>query len=459
MGKRALLVDSDTTAQAELVNRLPAFGYKTVLAFDGAEAVARLRSQHFDLCMTDCHLGGKAAGNAGAAPRHDGFAVLREALTRSPAVPVVMLTANATVVDAVSALRAGAHDFLSKPFQAAALEEVVRRVESPEPAAARCQGFQAGAVIGEHPEMKAVLERVARVADTDASILIRGETGTGKEVIARLIHASSPYAGGPFVAVNMAAIPEELAEAELFGHVRGAFTGADRHRLGRIVSANAGTIFFDEIGEMPRPLQAKLLRVLQDREVTPVGGSERIPVSVRVIAATHRNLEQLVADGRFREDLYYRLEVVPIDLPPLRVRRDDIPALAEHFRTLVNLREGRSVPGFEPEVMARLAAHDWPGNVRELANLVERLVVFASNRAVRLGDLPSHLRLDLVDLETGQLDLPTSGIDLRLLLTQLEDRLIGQALERTGGNKNRAAELLGMNRTTLVEKLRRRHVA
>ncbi len=458
MGKRVLLVDSDTTAQAELVNRLPAFGYTTVLAFDGAEAVARLRSQRFDLCMTDSQLAGAGGAATGIAGR-DGFAVLREAQARSPAVPVVMLTAHATVVEAVSALRAGAHSFLSKPVRPSALEEVVRQVESPDPEAVRGPRFQAGAVIGEHAEMRAVLDRVARVADTDASILIRGETGTGKEVIARLVHTSSPYAAGPFVAVNMAAIPEDLAESELFGHVRGAFTGADRHRLGRVVSANGGTIFFDEIGEMPRPLQAKLLRVLQEREVTPVGGTERIPVSVRVIAATHRNLEEMVADGRFREDLYYRLEVVPIDLPPLRVRRDDIPVLAEHFRHLVNLREGRSVPGFEPEVMARLTAHDWPGNVRELENLVERLVVIATNRMVVLGDLPSHLRLDLLDLEAGRLDLPAGGIDLRLLLTQLEDRLIAQALERTGGNKNRAAELLGMNRTTLVEKLRRRHVA
>jgi two-component system response regulator PilR (NtrC family) len=190
-----------------------------------------------------------------------------------------------------------------------------------------------------------------------------------------------------------------------------------------------------------------------------VGGTERIPVDVRIIAATHRDLEEMVADGTFREDLYYRLEVVPLEVPPLRARRDDIPALAEHFRREINARERREVPGFAPEVMDRLCVHDWPGNVRELENLVERLVVVAGNREVVLRDLPTHLRLDLVDLEAGHLDLPSSGVDLRMLLGQLEDRLIGQALVRTGGNKNRAAELLGMNRTTLVEKLRRRHVA
>ena len=210
---------------------------------------------------------------------------------------------------------------------------------------------------------------------------------------------------------------------------------------------------------MPRNLQAKLLRVLQDREVTPVGSSERIPVDVRVIAATHRNLEEMVRDGSFREDLYYRLEVVPIEVPPLRARREDIPALADHFRREVNAREGRYGAGLRARGDGSPLLHDWPGNVRELENLVERLVVVAGNREVALSDLPSHLRLDLVDLESGHLDLPSSGLDLRLLLTQLEDRLIGQALARTGGNKNRAAELLGMNRTTLVEKLRRRNFA
>jgi DNA-binding NtrC family response regulator len=454
MRGRILLVDGDTTAQAALVNFLSGIGCETVLAFDGAEAVARLRGGRFDLCLTDVRLPGPDI------PMLDGFAVLREAHRQTPAVPVVMLTAQATIFDAVSALRAGAVNFLPKPFHPSAVEEILRRIlESPAGRPARGRQTPEAAVIGEHPAMRTVLERIGRVADTDASILIRGETGTGKEVIARLIHASSSRSSGPFVAVNMAAIPESLAESELFGHVRGAFTGADKPRVGRFLSAHRGTLFFDEIGEMPRNLQAKLLRVLQDREVTPIGSAQPIPADVRVIAATHRNLEEMVGDGSFREDLYYRLEVVPIEVPPLRARRDDIPALAEHFRREINVREGRSVPGFAPEVMDRLCAHDWPGNVRELENLVERLVVVAGRREVTLDDLPPHLRLDLVDLESGHLDLPSSGLDLRMLLTQLEDRLIGQALERTGGNKNRAAELLGMNRTTLVEKLRRRNVA
>jgi transcriptional regulator with PAS, ATPase and Fis domain len=315
------------------------------------------------------------------------------------------------------------------------------------------------AVIGDHPAMRLVLERVDQIADTDASVLIRGETGTGKEIVARLVHGSSRRRSGPFLAVNMSAIPEALAEAELFGHVRGAFTGADRARVGRFLAANGGTLFLDEIGEMPRAVQVKLLRVLQEREVTPVGGSESIPVDVRVVAATHRNLEEMIAAGTFREDLFYRLDVVPIEIPPLRDRRHDIPALAEHFRAEVNARESRAVPGFALDVMHRLCAYHWPGNVRELENLVERLVVIAGNRMVVMQDLPAHLRTRVVDLESATTDLPQGGVDLRIFLTQLEERLIMQALDRTSGNKNRAAELLGMNRTTLVEKLRRRNVA
>jgi two-component system response regulator HydG len=454
MRGKILLVDEDTTVQASLVNLLSTLGYETISAFDGLEAIARLRGSRFDLCFTDVRLPGPDI------PVVDGYAVLREARRQTPPVPVVMLTAQATVADAVVALRAGAVNFLPKPFHPSAVAELLRRtVDVGARDVERPAQTPDAAVIGEHAAMQAVLDRIHRVADTDASVLIRGETGTGKEVIARLIHASSARSSGPFVAVNMAAIPESLAESELFGHVRGAFTGADRPRVGRFLSAHGGTLFFDEIGEMPRNLQAKLLRVLQDREVTPVGSGQSIPADVRVIAATHRNLEEMVKDGRFREDLFYRLEVVPIEVPPLRARRDDIPALAEHFRHEVNVREGRDVPGFQPEVIDRLYAHDWPGNVRELENLVQRLVIVAGNREVTLEDLPAHLRLNLVDLESGQLDLPSHGLDLRMLLTQLEDRLIGQAMARTGGNKNRAAELLGMNRTTLVEKLRRRNVA
>jgi transcriptional regulator with PAS, ATPase and Fis domain len=304
-----------------------------------------------------------------------------------------------------------------------------------------------------------VLEQVDQIADTDASVLIRGETGTGKEVIARLIHGASSRRTGPFVAVNMAAIPDELAEAELFGRVRGAFGDADSARPGRLLAASGGTLFLDEIGGMPKPLQGRLLRVLQDREVTPVGGRAPIRVDVRVVAATQCDVDELIADGRLREDFYYRLDVVPIEIPPLRARREDIPALAEHFRCEVNARENRSVPGFALDVMQRLSHYDWPGNVRELENLVERAIVIAGTRMVVMKDLPPHMRPQVLDLEQAARDLPLRGVDLRILLSEIEERMIAEALGRTGGNRNRAARLLRLSRATLVEKLRRRNVA
>jgi DNA-binding NtrC family response regulator len=450
MERAILLVDDDPSIHAGLVRLIKTLGYEAVAVDNGAEAIALLRAGSFELCVTDMHL-----------PGADGLAVLKQARACRPPVSTIVLSEQGTVADAVEALRVGAADVIAKPFHVSVLEQaMVRQLASPEATATwRARQTPGVAVIGEHPAMKQVLERVEQVAGTEASVLIRGETGTGKEVIARMIHGASHRRAAPFVVVNMAAIPEALAESELFGHVRGAFTGADKPRTGRLVSANRGTLFFDEIGDMPRSLQAKLLRVLQERVVTPVGASENISVDVRVVAATHRNLEAMVQDGTFREDLYYRLDVIPIEIPPLRERRQDIPALAEHFRNEVNAREGRSVLGFALDVMQRLSSYDWPGNVRELENLIERLVVVAAGRMVMIEDLPASLRTSVIDLESGTLELPASGVDLRTLLLQLEEKLIGQALERTGGNKNRAAELLGLNRTTLVEKLRRRNVA
>ena len=290
-------------------------------------------------------------------------------------------------------------------------------------------------------------------------MLIGGETGTGKEIIARLIHASSKRCGAPFVAVNLAAIPEPIAESELLGHLRGAFTNAERDRSGRILSAQGGTLFLDEIGDMPKQLQGKLLRVLQEREITPLGGRKAVPIDVRFVAATNRNLEKMVRAGAFREDLYYRLAVIPLEVPALRERRSDVAILVEHFRQEMNAKHGREVPGFSLQALQCLTEHDWPGNVRQLEHTIERLVLVAGNRIVGNEDLPPTLRSNVIDLSGGTLNLPASGVDLRMLLSQVEDRLIGQALDRTNGNKNQAAELLGMNRTTLVEKLRRKNVA
>jgi DNA-binding NtrC family response regulator len=446
MVRQVLFVGSDSATHAALARAL---GCAPTTSASAREAIEGLASGRFELCIVDAGL-----------PSGEAAAVIMKARACRPAVVAVALIAGGAVAAAVEALRAGAADVLAHPFHPSALEETLRRLMPAAPDRAMRGRPTAGvAAIGEHPAMRALLAQVGQIADTDASVLIRGETGTGKEVIARLLHGASARRTGPFVAVNMAAIPEPLAEAELFGHVRGAFTGAERPRAGRLSAAHGGTLFLDEIGEMPRSLQAKLLRVLQEREVTPVGGGTPHPIDVRVLAATQRDLEAMVEAGELREDLYYRLDVVPIEIPPLRERREDIAALAEHFRREVNAREGRSVPGFALDVMQRLSHYDWPGNVRELENLVERLVVVAGTRMVVMSDLPSHMRTEVVDLEQAARDLPATGVDLRVLLSGIEDRLIAEALARTGGNRNRAADLLRLNRTTLVEKLRRRNVA
>jgi len=448
MGKKILVVDDEPSAREQLSEILAAQGYLPTVAENGERALALMDSVCPDLCFTSLAMQGTS-----------GFDVLHSARRRQPMVPVIVMTIQGTISDAVTALRSGALDFVAKPFNSAAVQAAITRFLDASVPSNGWRPTQGAALIGEHPAIRLVLERIEQVANTDASVLIRGETGTGKEVVARLIHAASERRTGPFVAVNMAAIPEALAESELMGHMRGAFTGADRNREGKIASADGGTLFLDEIGDMPKSLQAKVLRVLQDKMVQPLGSNEHTSVNVRIIAATHRNLEQMVRDGEFREDLFYRLDVIPIEMPPLRDRPEDIPGLAEHFRKEMNARHGRSVTGFDPEVLDRLRGYEWPGNVRQLANVVERLVIVAPQRMVTVEDLPPNLRMSVLDLANTPLDLPASGVDLRLLLSQLEDKLIGQALKRTGGNKNRAAELLGLNRTTLVEKLRRRNVA
>ena len=304
--------------------------------------------------------------------------------------------------------------------------------------------------------MLRVLKLVDKVAPTDTSVLVLGESGTGKELIARALHERSDRAGKPLVPINCGAIPENLLESELFGHVKGAFTGAATARAGRFEVADGGTIFLDEIGEMSPQLQVKLLRVLQERCFEPVGGTRTLHVDVRVVAATNRDLEVEVAENRFREDLYYRLNVVELSLPPLRRRRSDIPRLIEFFNERLAEPRRRSVAGFSGSAMTRLTAYDWPGNVRELENVVERLSVFCMDETVEEEDLPDKLLKRHGRKDDLPVDLPEEGLDLRALLATLEDRLVRQALERTGWNKNQAAALLRMNRTTLVEKLKKR---
>lgn len=310
-------------------------------------------------------------------------------------------------------------------------------------------------LIGDHPLMKKIDAIVRQVAATDATVLITGESGTGKELIARALHSGSPRANRPFVPVNCAAIPEELLESELFGHIRGAFTGAHSARAGMFQLADGGTIFLDEVGDMPLVLQAKLLRVLQDRHVRPVGSDRAQPVNVRVIAATNKNLEKAVEKGGFREDLFYRLQVIPIHLPPLRARRSDIPLLLQHFLEKTNRKYGRNAQ-LTPEAMVHLWEYDWPGNVRELENIIERLVVLNDNGSVDLENLPSSVRAFISEKKIPTPTLDGGELNLQRAVELFEYRLIDEALRRTNGNRSAAAQILGVKRTTLLSKLRRK---
>ncbi len=310
-------------------------------------------------------------------------------------------------------------------------------------------------LIGEHPLMQKIEAMARRVAATDATILLTGESGTGKELVARALHNLSPRAAHPFVPVNCAALPEELLESELFGHVRGAFTGALSSRVGMFQLADGGTILLDEVGEMPLPLQAKLLRVLQNREVRPVGSDQSVSINIRIIASTNRDLQREVEKSTFREDLFYRLQVIPIHLPPLRARRSDIPLLVRNFLEKNNRKYNREVQIAE-ETLVYLWEYDWPGNVRELENLLERLVVLNETNVLQPDDLPSYVRSFISEKRLPQTQLIGSDVDLRQVMDQFESRLIDEAMRRANGNKSAAAQMLGLKRTTLVAKLRKK---
>ncbi|HEX9442701.1 MAG TPA: sigma-54 dependent transcriptional regulator [Candidatus Binatia bacterium] len=321
--------------------------------------------------------------------------------------------------------------------------------------------WQTIGMVAESPVMREIFDLILKLAGSDANVLIMGESGTGKEMVANAVHRMGARVAQPFVPVNCAAIPEELLESELFGHVRGAFTGAINARQGRFQLAHGGTLFLDEIGDMSQKLQVKLLRVLQERVFEPVGSDKAVRVDVRVVAATNRDLNQAVAEGLFREDLFYRLNVLPVFLPPLRERREDIPLLIAHFLSQQSRKKGKGIRSIEDEALAMLQRYDWPGNVRELENLMERLVVLNEDGAIRAKDVPAYLaekRALKNDLES-KVALPSDGVDLDAFLKNLETDLMRQALARTGGNKSRAAELLRLNRTTLVERLRRQDMS
>jgi DNA-binding NtrC family response regulator len=451
--KHLLIVDDEAALRSAIAERLTDHGFAVEQAGSGEDALQRLTAFAFDVLITDLRL-----------PGIGGREVLEAALERYPDIIAIVITGYGTVKDAVEAIKQGAADFITKPFQFDALLHVLRsaveqrRLRS-ENAYLRSQleeRYRIDGLVGRSRIMRDLFQLLETVAATSSTVLITGETGTGKELAARAIHHNSPRRSNRFVALNCSAIPETLLEAELFGHTRGAFTGAVGTRQGRVEQAHKGTLFLDEVGTMSPALQAKLLRVLQEREFERVGDSHTIKIDVRVIAATHSDLARMVADGTFREDLYYRLNVLPVQLPPLRERREDIPLLVQHFLQRLAADSGRGPMTVSQEAMRQLMAYRWPGNVRQLENTVERALAFSQGRtSIDIQDLPPEIQNQSAAVEGSETWLPEDGIDFERYIEGIELSLIKRSLERTHGNKRQAARLLNLKRTTLIEKLKR----
>jgi DNA-binding NtrC family response regulator len=434
-----LVVDDEVKMCVILQDMLEERGHRVTAVQDGEEARKLVASQDFDVIISDLKMS-----------PIDGLELLQAVKKISPEAEVVLMTAYASVQTALQAMKRGAYDYIIKPFDLDEMGLLVDKIVEKRRLVLENQQLREELhtaerkemVIGKSPEMRRVLSLVEKVADSDVTVLIRGESGTGKELVAEAIHRHSPRAAGPLVAVNCAALTETLLDSELFGHEKGAFTGAIKRKLGRFELAQGGTIFLDEIGDITASLQVKLLRVLQEKKFVRVGGTETISADVRLIAATNRNLEQAIRDGHFREDLYYRLSVFPIVVPPLRQRREDIPNLVEFFLQ----KRGRRLEDIEPPALDQLNQYDWPGNVRELENVIERAVILAAGRG-KIG--VSHLPLFSASFSTTSLP----GEDLNL--DQLERQSILEALQRSGGNKAEAARLLGITRRALYSRMER----
>lgn len=440
-----LVVDDDVTHRTMLRTLLGQWGFAVTEADDGSAAIEKVHQSAFDLILMDIRM-----------IKVSGLQALTEIKGYNPAIPVIIMTAYASVETALDALKNGAYDYLTKPLDfdelrltmERAMDHTRLREENRQLRESIGAQFDRRKIIGRSPAMVRLLETVAQVAPSEATVLITGESGTGKEMVAGAIHFNSPRRDGPFVKINCAAITETLLESELFGHERGAFTGAYRRKEGRFAQADGGTLFLDEISEMSLGMQVKLLRVLQDTEITRVGGEDVIKVDVRIVAATNKDLLRLAEEGRFREDLYYRLNVVSLTLPPLRERREDIPLLAQQFLHLFTKKNNKIIKGFTPQAMDRLIRYEWPGNVRELMNAVERAVVLSRSEYLGEEDMP------LVPVGGKGSPPGTGPTGENLPLNEVERAAIMRVLDACRGNKSEAARQLGITRKTLLKKLR-----
>jgi len=437
---RILVVDDERSMREFLEIFFRREGYEVATAENVEQALLAVEADDYDLVITDIQM-----------PDRSGLELLHEVRETSPETPVIMITAFATTENAIAAMKEGAHDYITKPFKVDEIAVVVEKALEKKNLAFENRRLRtqlrsqvrSRQLIGTSQVMQRIYELIAQVAETKTNVMVCGESGTGKELVARAIHEQSDRAAQPFVAVNCAAIPENLLESELFGHVRGSFTGAVQNKSGLFEMADRGTLFFDEIGELSPPLQVKLLRAIQDKSIRRVGGTGDRRVDVRIIAATNRRLEEEVATGRFREDLYYRLNVIEIELPPLRDRVDDVPLLLHHFVEKYAAELGRTIRGFSDEVLEILSRYPFPGNVRELENIVERAVALARGEVIDREALPPTVLQPRESTHRSQ--IPAEGIDLDQTLNAYERSLIREALDRSGGVKKRAAQLLGIS--------------
>ena len=451
-----LIVEDEPAVRGLLEEGLREEGFEVSVGGDGETALRVLRETPIQVLLTDLML-----------PNMDGLEVLRRAILESPETACIVMTGYGTIERAVCAMKAGAFDFVTKPIQIDAVSLVIRkalevqRLRQENLLLKRTvrDKYRFDNLVGNSESMQAVLEFIEKVADSDSTILVQGESGTGKELLARMLHFNSFRRDRPLVPVNCGAIPETLLESELFGHEKGAFTGAVSGRMGRFEMAHGGTLFLDEISELSPQLQVKLLRVLQERCFERVGGTKTVRVDVRIIAATNQDLERLMDEGKFRTDLFYRLHVIPVTTPPLRERVTDIPLLVEHFLHRFNAMKGTAVTGVDPDAMQCLLRYAWPGNIRELENLVERVVILRKSGTLSVSDLPEKIlqsRHNAPDRGEAIAALGESGVNLVEALDRYENRLIREALKQANGVTSRAAQLLQLNRTTLVEKLKRK---